>query len=155
MALLVLLAAGAASARAEPGNGAASAAATVQRFHAALAAGDARAAADLLAPDAVVLEGGEQQSRQDYLAHHLGADIAFAQAVRSRAGRPEVGVSGDVAWVSRTSTAHGEFNGRPVDLAGAELVVLTRTLAGWRIRAVHWSSRRIEPAAPGAAAAPR
>jgi ketosteroid isomerase-like protein len=51
-------------------------------------------------------------------------------------------VRGDVAWVVGTSTTRGEYRGRPVDSAGAELMVLTRTPQGWRIAAIHWSSRR-------------
>jgi hypothetical protein len=47
-----------------------------------------------------------------------------------------------VAWVVGTSTTRGEYRGRPVNSAGAELMVLTRTPHGWRIAAIHWSSRR-------------
>lgn len=49
--------------------------------------------------------------------------------------------SGDAAWVSSTSTTNGEFRGRVVHSTGAELMVLRRTPDGWRIAAIHWSSR--------------
>jgi ketosteroid isomerase-like protein len=114
---------------------------TVDRFHAALAAGDSATAITFLADDAVILESGTRESRDDYRAHHLAADIAFARAVPRRRGDFAVQVSGDVAWVTGTSTSQGEYRGRPVNSAGAELIVLTRASGGWRIRAIHWSSR--------------
>jgi hypothetical protein len=40
----------------------------------------------------------------------------------------------------------GEYRGKAVDIASAELLVLTRAPAGWRIRAIHWSSRPRGPA---------
>ena len=56
-------------------------AATVDRFHAALSAGDSTGALALLADDAVILESGGVETRDEYRSHHLPADIAFAQAV--------------------------------------------------------------------------
>ena len=115
--------------------------ATVERFHAALAAGDSTAALALLAPDVIILESGGVETRDEYRAHHLPGDIAFARAVKSERGPMRVAVRGDVAWASGTSTTQGEFRGRPINSAGAELVVLTRAPEGWRISALHWSSR--------------
>ena len=54
----------------------------VDRFHAALRAGDTDGALALLAEDVLILEqGGAERSRDEYAAHHLGADAAFAAAV--------------------------------------------------------------------------
>lgn len=114
----------------------------VERFHAALARGDSADAASLLDPSAVVLESGAHESRSDYLAHHLPADIAFARAVPSTRRLRHVRFTRDAAWVVSTSRTTGRFNDRPVDSDGAELMVLTRTSSGWRIAAIHWSSRR-------------
>ena len=55
----------------------------VHAFHAALAHGDAKAALALLAQDAVVLEAGSAQTRDEYAGEHLGEDIAFAKAVQT------------------------------------------------------------------------
>ena len=115
--------------------------ATVERFHAAVAAGDSSGALALLAPDAVVLESGGVETRDEFRAHHLAADIEFARAVKSERGPMRVVVRGDAAWAWSTSTTSGEFRGRPVNSAGAELVVLTRLGQEWKITAVHWSSR--------------
>jgi ketosteroid isomerase-like protein len=116
---------------------------TVTAFHAALAAGDSAAALALLAPDAVVLESGEMESRDEYAAHHLAVDIEFSRAVPSQRVATLVRHEGAVAWVATTTTARGTFRDRAVASQGAELMVLSRTGAGWRIRAVHWSSRRL------------
>ncbi len=115
------------------------------RFQSALASGDSAVALALLAPDAVILESGGVETRDDYRAHHLPADIAFARAVRGVRSPLRVYVQGDVAWATSTSTAQGEFRGRAVNSVAAELVVLTRTNEGWRIRAIHWSSRTRRP----------
>lgn len=116
-------------------------AATVHRYHAALAAGDSVAVATLLAPGAVILESGGVETRAQYLGGHLRGDIAFAQAVPSERGAVAVTVRGGVAWASSTSTTRGEYRGRAVNSVGAELMVLVRTTAGWQIAAIHWSSR--------------
>lgn len=124
------------------GTDATAVASTVQRFHEALASGNARAAARLLAPDAVVLEGGMKETRKEYVEHHLLEDIKFAKAVPSTRGQPEVTISGDVAWASSTSVTRGTYQAKDLNLVGAELMVLTRTSSGWEIRAIHWSSRK-------------
>lgn len=114
---------------------------TVLRYHAAIGAGDSLAALALLTPDAVVLESGSFETRAEYRSHHLPSDIAFARAVASKRTPARVVVRGDVAWTALTSTAQGEFRGRAVNSSGAELMVLVRTTDGWRINAIHWSSR--------------
>jgi ketosteroid isomerase-like protein len=114
----------------------------VRQFHEALTRGDSAAALALLADDAVVLEAGGIESRAEYRAHHLPADIQFATAVPAKAGPLHVVLAGDVAWVTSTSDVAGTFEGRAISSVGAELAVLTRTAEGWQIRAVHWSSRR-------------
>jgi ketosteroid isomerase-like protein len=117
--------------------------ATVDRFHAALAAGDSAAVADLLAPDVIILESGVQETREEYLGGHLHGDIAFARAVPRERGPIRAVVEGDVAWTTSTSVARGEFRGREINSAGVELMVLRRAPGGWRIAAIHWSSRTL------------
>src|SRR5215211_6274960 len=55
--------------------------AAVMKYHAALASGDSAAALTLLTDDVTVLESGSVESRADYRAHHLPADIEFARTV--------------------------------------------------------------------------
>ena len=115
--------------------------AVVTRYNAALAVADSSAALGLLAPVAIVLESGGAETLAEYRSHHLPADSAFAAGVASQRTVQRVQVRGDMAWVATTSVAQGEFRGRAVNSAGAELMVLTRTPSGWRIGAIHWSSR--------------
>lgn len=117
-------------------------AAAVDRYHQALSTGDSAAALALLTDDALILESGGVETRAEYRSHHLPSDIAFARAVKSERGPVTVTVKGDVAWASSTSTSQGEFNGRAINSAGAELMVLIRTADGWKIAAIHWSARR-------------
>lgn len=114
----------------------------VHRFHAALEAGDTAAAIGLLAPDVRVLESGGLETLEEYRSHHLPGDMAFAAAVAREVGPLSVTVAGDAAWVVSTSRTSGTFRDRQIDSVGVELMVLTRGLDGWRIRAVHWSSRQ-------------
>ena len=114
----------------------------VGQFHDALVRGDSTAALGLLAEDAIVLEAGTVETRAEYRQHHLPADIRFAQAVPSTRGSVRIVVAGDVAWITSSSETTGTFENRPSSSVGAELMVLSRTAAGWRIRAIHWSSRR-------------
>lgn len=135
---------GIATPRAEqpPADDSAAVAAVVAAFHAALAAGDSAGAIALLAPDVVVLEAGGSETLEEYRSSHLSADMAFSAALSSEPARSAVVVRGDVAWAWSVSRARGEFRGRAVDSDGAELMVLVRDETGWRIAAIHWSSRR-------------
>jgi ketosteroid isomerase-like protein len=128
---------------ADPAADSAAVAATIERFHDALERGDSAAALGLLSADVVVLETGGMEDRDEYRSHHLPADIAFARAVRRESGPVHIVVRGDVAWASSTSIARGTFRDREVNTQTAELMVLVRTPDGWRIAAIHWSSRQL------------
>jgi ketosteroid isomerase-like protein len=119
----------------------ATAVAAVERFHRAVVEADSLTALGLMTEDAVVLESGGFETRAEFRSHHLPADIEFARATRSERRVRAVTIHGDVAWVSFTSIAQGEFRSRSINSTGAELAVLVRAPSGWRISAVHWSSR--------------
>jgi len=125
-----------------PQAGTAEAIATATRFYDLLGRGDSAAAARLLAPDAVVLESGDLETRAEYLADHIGADIEFAKAVPSKRTIRQAVRLGSVVWLATTSTSTGTFENRPIDSSGAELMVLSKSESGWRIRAIHWSSHK-------------
>jgi uncharacterized protein (TIGR02246 family) len=120
-------------------------AAVVAKFHEALEAGDSTGALGLLADDVIVLESGGLETRDGYRSHHLAADIQFARAIKSQQSPIHVRVHGDAAWASSTSATQGEVSGRAINSVGAELMVLVRTPQGWRISAIHWSSRQRRP----------
>jgi ketosteroid isomerase-like protein len=116
-------------------------AATVTAFHASLADGDSTGALRWLAADAVILEAGTRETRQEYRDHHLGADMQYARSTRTDRGPIRVTVAGDAAWAESTSENSRTVEGRTSRSSGAELMVLSRTTHGWQIRAIHWSSR--------------
>jgi ketosteroid isomerase-like protein len=142
LAAAVLAIGGSAFARDEPADP--QIAAAVEAFHAALQKGDGAAVMAALAPDAQILEGGHAESREEYEKGHLKADIEFAQAVPSTRENVVVRQEGSVAWVTSSSRVSGSFKGREVNSAGAELMVLSKTADGWRIRAIHWSSHALK-----------
>lgn len=114
----------------------------VDAFHTALVATDSTAAMALLAPTAVVLEGGYLETRADYAAGHLGADMAFLSGMEREIIDRRIRIEGDLAWVSTTSHMAGTYYGKQIDSNGAELMVLSRHESGWLIEAIHWSSAR-------------
>lgn len=134
----------AALSRLEPPADSTTAVAVVSAFHTALVLADSAAVFTVLAPDVQIMEGGDIETLSDYRSHHLAEDIAYARAIPGVHTIRHVVVQRDVAWVSSTSIIKGRIKGRIVDVAGAELVVLSRVnaTAPWRIRAVHWSSHR-------------
>ena len=115
----------------------------VARYHGALSDGDTATALSLLADDAVILESGDIETREEYRAHHLAADIEFARVVPSSRGPVRVVMRGDVAWAVTTSRAQGAHRGRQINSQGAELMVISREHDRWMIRAIHWSSHAL------------
>ncbi len=120
-------------------------AAVVREYHEALASGDSTTALSLLSEDAIILEGGGIETRDEYRSGHLRGDIGFAKAVSREGSAIAVTVRGNVAWAASTSVTQGEYRDRTINSRGAELAVLTRTSDGWRIHAIHWSSRTVRP----------
>lgn len=116
-------------------------AAVVAKYQEALTSGDSSAALALLADDAVILEAGVVETREQYRSHHLPADINASKTARSKRGPVHVRIHGEVAWTTTTSTSQREVNGSPVPSSMAELMVLVKTPSGWKISAIHWSSR--------------
>jgi ketosteroid isomerase-like protein len=116
--------------------------AVVESFYGAMKKGDAAAAMSVIAPDAVFLESGKQETRAEYEANHLPADIEFETQVNGKRGPMRVTFEGNTAWVIAHTEYDGKFQGDPVSFVSAQLVVLTRDSGNWRIRTIHWSSRR-------------
>jgi ketosteroid isomerase-like protein len=117
------------------------AAATVDSFHAALHRGDTRAAAALIADDALIFEsGGAERTKAEYAAHHLPADAEFSRSVSPvvtrRAGRSE----GALAWIATEGRTTGTYKGQALDLLTTETMILRRAGGAWKIVHIHWSS---------------
>jgi ketosteroid isomerase-like protein len=128
--------ASAVSAQAQP------AVAVVERFSAALQAGDLETAGALLAEDVLILEsGGAERSRAEYLGGHAGHDAEFLKQVHVQVQRRTAKAAGDFAWVGTESQMHGRKDGKPTTVLSTETMLVQRGADGWRIVHVHWSSR--------------
>jgi ketosteroid isomerase-like protein len=117
--------------------------AVVNAFYGAMKPADKAAAMALIAEDAMFVEGGRIETREQYEANHLPADIEFEQAVAGNRTSTKVTIDRDAAWVIATTEYHGKFENEPVNFVSAQLMLLTRQGSNWRIRSIHWSSRRL------------
>ena len=116
--------------------------AVMEAFYGAMKTGDKTVAMQNIAPDAVFLESGKLETRAEYEANHLPADIEFERQVTGKRSPWQVKFDGDTAWGIATTEFNGTFDGSPVNFVSAQLAVLSRQDGAWRIRSVHWSSRR-------------
>jgi ketosteroid isomerase-like protein len=128
--------------------------AVVSEFHAALSTGDSATALRLLDPDAIVLERGDVETRDEYRSNHLAADIEFARAVPSQRTVLSVTVVGDAGWIASKSENVGRMGTRSINSVGAEVMVLRKRDSGWKIAAIHWSSRTKKPPEPKTGSSP-
>lgn len=114
----------------------------VDRFSAALKAGDLHQAGALLAEDVLILEsGGAERSRAEYLAGHASSDSAFLKDAHVQMKHRTAHVEGDIAWVGSESELHATGKEGTLTLLSTETMLLRRTPEGWRIVHIHWSSR--------------
>ncbi len=121
----------------------AGAVAAVEQFHGALASADSARAMSLLADDVMILESGAIQTRSDYLGGHLNADMKASQGSKGVRTVIKATVVGDAAYiVAKTVTPPTGTDPAATGSESAELMVLSRVSGVWKIRAVHWSSRR-------------
>ena len=116
--------------------------AVVQYYHEALEEKDKETALKLLSDDVLIQEGGYLQTAEEYKSHHLMLDMEFSSAVSGKREVIEAVVEGNIGWVVASSSMIGEFQGEDVNSIGAELMVLKKENGSWKIRAIHFSSRK-------------
>ena len=122
---------------------AAEAVAVVERFSAALSAGDVTAATAELDPSVLILEsGGAEHSRDEYLAGHAKSDAEFLKSAHVTLKRRTAQSTGDLAWVGSESEIHAMKGAGMLMISSSETMVLRRTAQGWKIVHIHWSSRK-------------
>ena len=116
----------------------------------AMESGDLDAAEALFASQSSVFEsGGEEGTWQRYREHHIGPELAEFETFTITRGEPESQTSQDgsmafVAWpIEYRIQLH---DGRTIESHGAVSFVVELEGAEYRIRHLHWSSRR-KPAA--------
>jgi nucleoid-associated protein YgaU len=114
--------------------------AVVDAFYGAVASGHPDDAMRLIAPDAVFVESGKIETRAEYEANHLPADIEFESQVKAVRGPARVTFDGrDTAWV----ISRAEYDeGNPEKYINTQLMILTRDSGDWRIRSISWSSNQ-------------
>lgn len=111
-------------------------------LHAALSSGDAAAVERLLAPDVLIMEGGNvERSRKEYAAHHLQSDVKFMKQVSYKLDRQTSDTGAALAWVASEARMSGAPAGKAIDLISTETLVMKKTPSGWQIVHIHWSSR--------------
>jgi ketosteroid isomerase-like protein len=128
-----------------PAHNEADVAAVLESFYDAIKRGDAKAAMSVIAPDALFIESGRLETRQQYEENHLPADIDFEKQVTGKRDPLRITFKDDAAWVIATTTYDGTFEGAPVQFVSAQLMVLTKDDDSWKIRSIHWSSRPLDP----------
>ena len=114
----------------------------VSQFHDALKRGEASAAIAQLSADAVIYESGYAETRENYLAHHLQADIEFAKQTTRKVTTTSSHCGETLCVLMQESETSGTFKGKPIQSSGVETTVLVRTGDTWKIRHVHWSSHK-------------
>lgn len=120
--------------------------ATVDRFFAALKAGELEKAGAELDPHVIILEsGGAEHSAAEYLGGHAKGDAAFLKDAHHGLTHRTARVSGGFAWVASESELHVQKDGKPAVIASTETMVLRSSGTVWKIVHIHWSSRVKKP----------
>lgn len=114
----------------------------------AIEARDLDAAGALVAPDSIIFEtGGVEGTWQHYREHHLGPEIdGITEFTIDSTNEPELTSSRDgslavITWpIKYTISLKDE---RVIESRGTVTFVLAPDEATYRIRHLHWSSRRV------------
>ena len=107
--------------------------ATVDRFFAALSAGDIDKVAAELDPQVLILEsGGAERSAAEYLGGHAKSDAEFLKKAEHKPGHRTARASGDLAWVASDNDMVIHQDGKPVTIARDETMVRRCTGGGWK-----------------------
>ena len=137
-AMLVLVS----TANAAEGTSGEAASKVAAQFHAALEAGNADGASALLSATALIFESGHAETRDEYISHHLAADIAFAKATKRKVKNSWQQCDESMCVLMHSSETTGTFKGKEVRNVSKETMVLRREGDTWKIHHVHWSSHK-------------
>jgi len=121
---------------------AADAVAVLERFSAALSAGNLDGVAADLDTAVLILEsGGAERTRDEYLGGHAKHDAEFLKAAHISLKRRTAHASGDLVWVGSESEIHASKDDKMLMISSTETAILRKTAQGWKIVHLHWSSR--------------
>jgi hypothetical protein len=115
-------------------------AAVLDAFHHALEEGKGQVALSYLADNVLILEGAHIQTRDEYAGGHLGSDMEFLSAVKSKRLTRKTITGDQQVTILTQSGISGTFKGKAIDIASSESAVLEKRPDGWRIVHLHWSS---------------
>ncbi|MCP9293027.1 YybH family protein [Gracilimonas sediminicola] len=113
----------------------------LDNFKTAIIENDSEAASNVMADDVLILEGSGLETEEEYLSHHFHSDGKFLKAMNREILTQKISIEGNTAWVSTVSSMKGTYSEREIDLTSLELAVLKKEGSGWKIAAIHWSSR--------------
>jgi ketosteroid isomerase-like protein len=113
----------------------------LDNFKTAIVDNDSEAASNVMADDALILEGSGMETKEEYLSHHFHSDGKFLKAMNREILTQKISIEGNTAWVSTVSSMKGTYSEREIDLTSLELAVLKKAGSDWKITAIHWSSR--------------
>lgn len=143
----LLLALGVAvTARADESSDLAAIKSTVARYKESLERLDAAPAAKLFAPDAQVFEsGGVEGTFADYLAHHLGPELAGFKEFSFRDYKVEVRLEPPLALATETYIYKIVLraDGRVIEKRGVATSVLRKIDGQWQFIRTHTSARAL------------
>lgn len=115
---------------------------SLNQFHQSLKQGDQKQVLTWLLDDALIYESGFAENKTEYASHHLAADIEFAKATQSTIKKSAIHCSDTQCVVTRESEITGEFKSKPVHSLTLETAVLVLHDGQWKIKHVHWSTRK-------------
>lgn len=118
--------------------------AVADALHEAISAGDEAALSEILDPQVLIFEsGGVESSLEEYASHHMQADIAFMAEIEREVLSREVITDGSLSVVTTRSRLHGKYQGRDMNLASNETLVIRSEVREARITHIHWSSTEL------------
>ena len=95
-----------------------------------------------LDPAVLILEsGGAERSRDEYLGGHAKHDAEFLKAAHITLKRRTAQASGDLVWVGSESEIDASKHDKMLMISSTETAILRKTVQGWKIVHLHWSSR--------------
>ena len=113
---------------------------TLDAFHQAIIDNNSQEANKLLTKSVRILEGGNIETKEEYLSHHFHSDGKFLSSMKREIDSRNVRIQGNTAWVSTQTHTWGTYGERKLDLNSLELAVLKKEDGNWKITALHWSS---------------
>ena len=112
----------------------------LQQFHQALQEKKGETALNLLSDDAEIFESGYAETKKEYAAHHLAADIDYASATQDKLLHQTMQCDTTMCVIQRQSETTGSYRKKVVHTINMETAVLKNIDGKWRIQHLHWSS---------------